>query len=114
MTHESLAAAATLAGEGIEVEVIDVATLRPLDAATITASVRRTGRCVIVHEAPLTGGFGGEIAARVAEEALFSLVAPIRRVTGYDTVMPLPRLEAHYMPSTARILAAMREVCSYS
>jgi pyruvate dehydrogenase E1 component beta subunit len=114
MTHESLAAAETLAGEGIEAEVIDVATLRPLDAATITASVERTGRCVIVHEAPLTGGFGGEIAARVAERALFSLLAPIRRVAGYDTVMPLPRLEAHYMPSTARILAAAREVCSYA
>jgi pyruvate dehydrogenase E1 component beta subunit len=69
---------------------------------------------VIVHEAPRTGGFGGEIAARLAESALLSLVAPIRRVTGYDTVMPLPRLERHYLPSIERILSAAREVMSYA
>jgi pyruvate dehydrogenase E1 component beta subunit len=114
MTRECLEAADALAQEGIAAEVIDVATLRPLDAATILASVEKTGRCVIVHEAPLTGGFGGEIAARVAEHALLSLVAPIRRVAGWDTVMPLPRLEAHYMPSAARITAAVRDVCRYA
>jgi len=114
MTLEVLDAAATLDAEGISAEVVDVATLRPLDAATILGSVEKTGRCVIVHEAPLTGGYGGEIAARVAEHALTALLAPIRRVTGWDTVMPLPRLEARYMPSTARILAAAREVCSWS
>ncbi len=114
MTLECLEAAEILAAEGIEADVIDVATLRPLDAATIVASVEKTGRCVVVHEAPLTGGFGGEIAARVAEQALTSLLAPIRRVAGWDTVMPLPRLEAHYLPSTARILAAARDVCRFA
>jgi pyruvate dehydrogenase E1 component beta subunit len=114
MTLECLEAADELGREEIDAEVIDVATLRPLDAATILASVEKTGRCVIVHEAPLTGGFGGEIAARVAEHALLSLVAPIRRVAGWDTVMPLPRLETHYMPSAARITAAVRDVCRYA
>lgn len=113
MLRESIEAANTLASEGIGVDVIDVATLKPLDATPIIRSVERTGRCVIVHEAPLTGGFGGEIAARVAEHALLSLLAPIRRVTGYDCVMPLPRLEAHFMPSTNRIMAAIRDVMSY-
>ena len=113
MMKETLAAAASLAENGIEAEVLDVATLKPLDTATILTSVGKTGRCVIVHEAPRTGGFGGEIAARLAESALLSLVAPIRRVTGYDTVMPLPRLERHYLPSSERILAAAREVMGY-
>lgn len=113
MLTETLAAAETLAAEGIEAEVIDVATLKLLDAPTILASVERTGRCVIVHEAPLTGGFGAEIAARLAGEGLMHLLAPVERVTGWDTVMPLPRLEGHYMPSTARILAAARRALDY-
>jgi pyruvate dehydrogenase E1 component beta subunit len=94
--------------------VIDVATLSPLDHAPILESVHKTGRCVVVHEAGHTGGYGGEIAARVAEDAMLSLVAPIRRVTGLDTVMPLPRLETLYMPSIARITRAAREVVEYS
>ena len=114
MLSETIAAADELAGEGISAEVIDVATLKPLDATAILQSVEKTGRCVIVHEAPLTGGFGGEIAARIAEHALLSLLAPIRRVTGLDCVMPLPRLERHYMPSTERIVAAARDVTSYT
>jgi 2-oxoisovalerate dehydrogenase E1 component beta subunit len=109
-----LAAAETLAGEGVQAEVLDVATLRPLDFATIRASVERTGRCVVVHEAPLTGGFGAEIAARLAHEALTSLFAPVERVAGYDTVMPLPRLEHHYLPDVARILAGARRVLEYA
>jgi len=113
MLTETLAAAETLAAEGIEAEVIDVATLKLLDAPTILESVERTGRCVIVHEAPLTGGFGAEIAARLAGEGLMHLLAPVERVTGWDTVMPLPRLEGHYMPSTARILAAARRALAY-
>ena len=113
MLTETLAAAETLAAEGIEAEVIDVATLKLLDAPTILESVARTGRCVIVHEAPLTGGFGAEIAARLAGEGLMHLLAPVDRVTGWDTVMPLPRLEGHYMPSTARILAAARRALAY-
>ena len=113
MTLDVMAAAATLAAEGINAEVIDVATLRPLDAESILASVEKTGRCVIVHEAPLTGGFGAEIAARIVERGLLSLLAPVQRVTGYDTVMPLPRLEAHYMPDEARILDAARSVLEF-
>jgi 2-oxoisovalerate dehydrogenase E1 component beta subunit len=108
VTHEMLAAADRLTGEGVQAEVIDVATLVPLDAATILDSVARTGRCVICHEAPLTGGFGAEIAAQLAGPGLFSLLAPVERVTGYDIVMPLPRLEQHAMPSVARIVAAAR------
>lgn len=113
MTLEVLSAADTLAAEGIGLEVIDVTTLKPLDAGTIIESVAKTGRCVIVHEAPLTGGFGAEIAARIVEYGLLSLAAPVKRVTGYDTVMPLPRLEGSYMPNEARILAAAREVLAY-
>jgi len=113
MLIETLAAAETLAEEGIEAEVIDVATLKPLDTVTILNSVAKTGRCVIVHEAALTAGFGAEIAARLAGEGLLSLLAPVERVTGWDTVMPLPRLEKAYMPSTARVLAACRRVLEY-
>ncbi len=113
MTVETLAAAETLAGEGVEAEVIDVATLQPPDIATILDSVQRTGRCVIVHEAPLCGGFGGEIAARLADHGLFDLLAPVQRVAGYDTVMPLPRLEKHYLPSEARILKAARKALAH-
>ena len=105
---EATAAAQTVAAEGIEVEVIDVATLAPFDAATILASVEKTGRLVIVHEAPLTGGFGAEVAARVAAAGLYSLKAPIARVTGYDTVIPYPKLEWQYLPTTDRVAAALR------
>jgi pyruvate dehydrogenase E1 component beta subunit len=113
MIKETLEAADTLAAEGIEAEVVDVQTLKPLDSATILDSVTRTGRIVIVHEAPLTSGFGAEIAARVAGRALTSLLAPIERVTGYDTVMPYPRTESHYMPTAERILAAARRTMAY-
>jgi 2-oxoisovalerate dehydrogenase E1 component beta subunit len=111
---ETLAAAETLAGEGISAEVIDVATLKPYDESTILASVARTGRCVIVHEAARTGGFGAEIAALIAERGLTSLLAPIARVTGYDTVIPLPRLEQYYMPSVERIVTAARTACQFA
>jgi len=113
MTRETLAAADALAEEGIHAEVIDVATIKPLDEETILASVGKTGRCVIVHEAALTGGFGGEIAARLADKGLLSLTAPVRRVAGWDTVMPLPRMEDLYLPSVARILRAARETVNY-
>jgi pyruvate dehydrogenase E1 component beta subunit len=111
---ETLAAADALAADGVSAEVIDVATLKPLDMATILASVERTGRCVIVHEAAYTGGFGGEIAGRLAEKGLMSLTAPVERVAGYDTVMPLFRLEDQYLPSEARILAAARRALAFS
>jgi 2-oxoisovalerate dehydrogenase E1 component beta subunit len=105
---ETLEAAEKLAGEGIDAEVIDVATLRPLDFATIAESVAKTGRCVIVHEAPKTAGFGAEIAARLAEESMYDLRAPVQRVTGYDTHIPLFRLEMKYMPSVDRIVTAAK------
>ncbi|MDJ0955899.1 MAG: alpha-ketoacid dehydrogenase subunit beta [Arenicellales bacterium] len=113
MTHDSLVAADKLAEQGISAEVIDVATLKPLDIETISVSVEKTGRCVIVHEAPLSGGWGAEISARLAEHNLFNLLAPIKRVTGYDTVMPLFRLEDQYMPSTDRIVGAVNEVLKF-
>jgi pyruvate dehydrogenase E1 component beta subunit len=76
--------------------------------------VTKTGRCVVVHEAARTGGFGAEIAAFIAERGLTSLLAPIARVTGYDTVIPLPRLEQHYIPSVGRIVAAGRKACQFT
>jgi 2-oxoisovalerate dehydrogenase E1 component subunit beta len=114
MVPEVLAAADTLATRDTSAEVIDVATLKPLDTATILASVKKTGRCIIVHEAPLTAGFGGEIAARIAEQALTSLVAPIIRVAGADTVMPLPRLEGFYLPNVERVIAAADRAMAFT
>jgi 2-oxoisovalerate dehydrogenase E1 component beta subunit len=114
MVKETLAAADRLHAEGVSAEVIDVATLKPLDAETILGSVEKTGRCVIVHEAALTGGFGAEIAARLAEKGLLSLQAPVERVAGYDTIMPLFKNEHHYMPSEARIVAAARRALAFA
>lgn len=114
MMRETLLAAERLAAQGIEAEVIDVATLSILDEETILQSVAKTGRCVIVHEAPRHGGLGGEIAARIAEEALLSLMAPVKRVTGYDTIVPLPRLESFYLPSVDRIEEAATAVAAYA
>ena len=114
MVKETLAAAATLAKQGVAAEVIDVATLKPLDMETILVSVEKTGRCVIVHEAALTAGFGAEIAARLAEKGLLSLQAPVVRVAGFDTVMPLLRLETRYMPNETRILDAARRTLAFA
>jgi pyruvate dehydrogenase E1 component beta subunit len=114
MIAEALAAADTLAAQNVSAEVVDVATLKPLDTETILASVRKTGRCIVVHEAPRTGGFGGEIAAQVAEHALLSLVAPVERVAGFDTVMPLPRLEQRYLPNAQRVAAAAIRAMAYA
>jgi len=113
MLKETQEAAERLAEAGTECTVIDVATLKPLEMAPILESAGRTGRCVIIHEAPLTGGFGGEIAARLADQGLLGLLAPVTRVAGYDTVMPLPRLEEHYMPSVDRIVTAVERVMSF-
>jgi 2-oxoisovalerate dehydrogenase E1 component beta subunit len=109
-----LEAADVLAEQGISAEVIDVATLKPLDFDTIHESVRKTGRCVIVHEAPRTAGFGAEIAARLAEHALYDLAAPVQRVTGYDTHIPLFRLEMKYLPSVEKIVAAAKRTMEVS
>jgi pyruvate dehydrogenase E1 component beta subunit len=111
MVKETSAAAEELAADGIDAEVIDLATLKPYDEDAVLSSVAKTGRCVIVHEAARTGGFGAEIAALIAERGLLSLLAPVVRVTGYDTIVPLPRLEQEYMPSVGRIVAAARNAC---
>lgn len=108
MTTDVLKAAEQLAADGVSTEVIDLATISPIDSETILDSVAKTGRLVIVHEAARNCGVGAEIAAIVAEEALYDLVAPIKRVTGYDTVMPLYRLENEFIPSIARIVDAVR------
>jgi pyruvate/2-oxoglutarate/acetoin dehydrogenase E1 component len=95
------------------IEVIDLRTLKPLDTKTIINSVSRTGRCLIVHEAPKTLGMGAEIIAVINEKALLSLEAPVVRVTGYDTIVPLPKLEDHYMPSAERIKKGIEKVMSF-
>jgi len=108
ITIEVLKAAEQLAQEGISAEVIDLATISPIDAETILDSVAKTGRLVIVHEAARNCGVGAEIAAIVAEHGLYDLMAPIQRVTGFDTVVPLYRLENDYIPSVTRIVDAAK------
>lgn len=101
--HETQQAAKQLGDEGISCEIIDVATIKPLDIETILASVEKTGRCVIVHEGAKTCGVGAEISALIMENSMADLMAPVQRVTGYDTVMPYFQLEKQYIPSVARI-----------
>jgi pyruvate dehydrogenase E1 component beta subunit len=113
MMKETLEAAGTLAERGISAEVIDVATIKPFDADTVVRSVEKTGRCVVVHEAARTAGFGAEIAAQLQERAITALLAPIERVAGYDVVMPMPKLEMQYLPSTRRILEACDRVMAW-
>jgi pyruvate dehydrogenase E1 component beta subunit len=114
MVKDTLAAAEALEEEGVSAEVIDVATLKPFDAATILHSVEKTGRCVIVHEATLTAGFGGEVAAQLAEHGLMNLLAPVVRVAAPDVIVPLPRLERAYMPNEHRIIEAARKTVAYA
>jgi len=109
MVSRSLSAANVLAAEGISVEVIDPRTLRPLDEETILASVRKTNRLVVVHEACLTGGFGAEVSALVMEKAFDYLDAPVTRVAGRDVPMPFnDKLETAVIPSQDRIIEAVR------
>jgi pyruvate dehydrogenase E1 component beta subunit len=108
MVVETLRAANELASDGVETEVIDLATLSPIDSETILTSVAKTGRLIIVHEAARNVGLGAEIAAIVAEQGLYDLKAPIQRVAGFDTVMPLFKLEHDYIPGVARIVDAVR------
>jgi pyruvate dehydrogenase E1 component beta subunit len=112
--HESLQAAEQLAERGVSVEVIDVACIKPLDLDTLEASVRKTGRCVIVHEAPKSCGVGAEIAASLYERALLDLQAPIQRVTAPDIPPPLYRLESLYIPSVDDIVAACDTALNYA
>ncbi len=111
MVDVCLKAAEVAAREGVELEVIDLETLVPLDEATILESVKRTGRVVVVYEAPRSGGFGAEVVARLAEGALYYLEAPIVRVAGWDAPYPpFTTLEHHYRPDAQRVLAAVRQV----
>lgn len=100
-------------GSNRSIELIDLRTLYPFDMDAIEASVKKTGRCVIVHEAPRTGGFGGEIAARIMERCFLQLEAPVQRVTGFDTTMPYYKLELDYLPDADRIGKAIEEVAVY-
>jgi pyruvate dehydrogenase E1 component beta subunit len=114
MVHATLRAADTLADQGIFAEVIDVATLKPFDAGTILASVAKTGRCVIITEAPRTASFASEIAALLAEQGLLTLLAPVARVTGYDSVMPYAKLELQYIPDQRCIIDAVKKTMEFA
>jgi pyruvate dehydrogenase E1 component beta subunit len=113
MVRTCMEAAAAAAEEGRSVEVIDLRSLSPLDTGTIFESVRRTGRCVVAHEAPVTGGLGAEIAARVTEECFYQLEAPVLRVGGFSTPYPPSRLEDHYLPDLDRVLDAVDRTFGY-
>jgi pyruvate dehydrogenase E1 component beta subunit len=111
MVQQALAAAETLEKEGMKAEVIDPRTLVPLDREGILESVKKTGKVVIVHEAPTFGGFGGEIAAMIAEEGFYTLDAPIKRVGAPFTPVPAhPLLEQFYLPNAEKIVKAAKEI----
>jgi pyruvate dehydrogenase E1 component beta subunit len=108
MLHRALQAV-----EGFDAEVIDLMTVNPFDEEAVLGSVKKTGRAVIVNEAPKVGSFGSELAAFIAEEAMLHLKAPVMRVSAYDVVLPLPKLEDQYMPTVERIQKALSEVMKY-
>jgi len=112
MLQPALEAAEELEGD-IDVEVVDLRTIKPMDYETIEESVNKTGRAVIVHEAPQTCGVGAEISARLTEEDILHLEAPVKRVTGFDTVFPLYKLEKKYLPDTFRVEKAVRDVYEF-
>ncbi len=113
MVREVVRAADLVATEGISVEIIDLRTIAPMDDETIVRSIKKTGRGVIVHEACRTCGLAAEIIARIQEKAFLSLAAPVERVTGFDTVVPLLKLEDNYLPDAFRISRAIRKVAKY-
>ncbi|MBI4212079.1 MAG: alpha-ketoacid dehydrogenase subunit beta [Deltaproteobacteria bacterium] len=113
LRHLAVQVADALSGQGINAEVVDIRTICPLDEALILESVAKTGRLVILHEAPRNCGLGAEISAIVSEEAIFALKAPIVRVTGYDVTMPLPKGENLYLPNEKRLMAAIQKVMEY-
>ncbi|HYT53553.1 MAG TPA: alpha-ketoacid dehydrogenase subunit beta [Verrucomicrobiae bacterium] len=113
MLHVTLQAAKLMAAKGISSEIIDLRTLSPLDSNTLIDSVKKTKRAVVVHEAPRSCGVGAEIVARINEMALVYLEAPVERVTGFDTVTPLPKLEKLYLPDVGRVVHAIDRVMNF-
>jgi pyruvate dehydrogenase E1 component beta subunit len=113
MVREALTAAEQLMGEKIEAEVVDLRTLSPMDVDAIISSIRKTGRGVVVHEAPRTCGPGAEIIALINEKAMFSLQGPVERVTGSDIPVPLSKSEHYYLPNPKRIVMAVKKVMSF-
>jgi pyruvate dehydrogenase E1 component beta subunit len=113
MMHQTLEAIENLEDDGISSEVIDLRTISPFDKDTVVESVKKTGRCVIVHEAAKTGGFGAEIAASINDEALMYLEAPIKRVTGFDVPVPLLSMEDYYIPHPPRIEDGIKKTLAY-
>lgn len=113
MLQPTLQAAMLMEKSGTSAEVLDLRTLSPLDTESMIESVKKTHRAVVVHEAPATCGVGAEIVARINEKALVHLEAPVERVTGFDTVMPLPKLEKYYLPSAERVVDAVNRVISF-
>ena len=113
MVRVCLDAAETLARDNVSAEVVDLRTLNPLDRDTMLESVAKTGRAVIVHEAPRTNGFGGELSALIMEHALLQLLAPVQRVAGFDTVFPLAQNENLYLPNRERVMQAVRATLDF-
>jgi pyruvate dehydrogenase E1 component beta subunit len=113
MVREALNAAEQLKGDKIDLEIIDLRTIAPIDVETIITSIRKTGRGVIVHEAPKTCGLGAEIIALLNEKAFLSLQAPVERVTGFDIPVPLMKTEHYYLPNPKRIVMAVKKVMSF-
>lgn len=113
MVDASLKAANEAESKGISVEVIDLRTLYPLDKELIAQSVQKTGRTVIVHEAPSTGGLGDTLISLINDTSFLYMKAPIERVTGFDTPVPMFALEDHYLPNAARITSAIHKVINF-
>jgi pyruvate dehydrogenase E1 component beta subunit len=113
MTRPTLEAAEDLAEEGLDVEVVDLRTVSPIDEEAIVESFEKTGRAAVVHEAPKSGGLGAEITSIIQEEALLYQEAPVKRVTGFDTPFPLYALEDYYLPEPARIKDGIREAAEF-
>lgn len=114
MLHETLIAADNLLKKGLSADVIDVATLKPLDSDTLFASVEKTGRCIIIHEAARFCGIGAEIAAQLGEKAFLSLKAPIQRITGYDVTVPYAELEKQYLPTALKISIVIEQTMEFT
>ncbi|MFB6304614.1 MAG: alpha-ketoacid dehydrogenase subunit beta, partial [Haloferacaceae archaeon] len=108
--HPTLSAAENLAAEGVDAEVVDLRTVSPFDRETVVESVKKTGRAAVVHEAPRTGGFAAELIATLNEEALYHLEAPIERVTGFDTPIPMLAREDYYLPNPPRVEEGVKRV----